>query len=613
MFKSIRWKFILVYFLLVFIAMVIVGVFILEKFETQQLEYRTDQMYKQIEGIIHTASYLKKSDLTMYEDEIQETINNWNIDVSNTLYIIAGDQPKKIIASSHRDYKSIIGKNAYSFEKINPSLILEAYDKDTTSLDPDLIDQAYDEKIVNLDIVDPNSDIVFKHMAYPIIDDVGRIKGIVYMTSNLDDIYTTLDGSKRILINATGLALLITVILGFFIASSITDPIRDVTEKAEKMAKGDFDQYVEVKSDDEIGQLANMFNYLTLRLKGSIQEIELEKSKLDTIFNYMADGVIAIDENNRMIHANPIAMDILKIEGENINLLEEKEIGKNILNLEELDYDNRETLEGEENIYIDSNIYRLRYAPFINEEDNIGGVIIVFQDITEQHRLDNMRREFVANVSHELKTPITTIKSYTETLIKYDDLDRTMSKSFLGIIDNECDRMNKIVRDLLQLSNMDYKKTVWEKRDFLVINLIEDILLKLRLSLEERGQDIEIDIAKDVSVYGDRDGIQQVLINIISNSMKYTENGGHIKISAYKKDEEVVLKVKDNGIGIPEIDQTRIFERFYRVDKGRARLSGGSGLGLSIAKQIIEEQDGEIRLRSEVDKGTEVDIILPSS
>lgn len=611
MFKSIRWKFILVYFLLVFIAMVIVGVFILEKFETQQLEYRKDQMFKQIESIIHTSTYLNEPDLIKYQKEIQETINKWNIDISNTLYIIAGDQPKRIIASSHKDYKSIVGKNAYSYDKINPALILESYN---TNLDSELINKAYDEKIDNLDIEDPISNIIFKHVAYPIIDDVGRIKGVAYMTSNLDDIYTILDGSKKILVNATALALLITVILGFLIANSITDPIRDVTDKAEKMAKGDFDQYVEAKSDDEIGQLANMFNYLTLKLKGSIQEIELERSKLDTIFKYMADGVIAIDTNNILIHANPVALDILKIENDNINLVNKGDLKKDILDLEVLDYKDRKTLEREETIFINSKIYKIKFAPFINDKKNIGGVIIVFQDITEQHRLDNMRREFVANVSHELKTPITTIKSYTETLLEYEDIDIDTSRKFLGIIDNECDRMNKIVRDLLQLSNMDYKKTKWEKTNFSLKTLVDDTVLKLKISVEEKKQRIDInmpDILPDI--YADRDSIQQVLINIISNSMKYTEKGGEILVSAFQKDNSIILRVKDNGIGIPELDQDRIFERFYRVDKGRARLSGGSGLGLSIAKQIIEEQNGKIELKSELDKGTEVDIIFDLS
>lgn len=605
MFKSIKWKFILVYFLLVFIAMVIIGVFILQKFEIQQLEFREAQMSGQIENIISTSRKdFVDSDLLENRKIIQDKIDSWNIDALNTLYIIAGDRPKEIIASSQKDYVLNLNDGEYELIEINA----ESY----PSIDSYLLSNVYESEKLEIRDIKENTGIRLKHMAYPIKDDDGIIKGVAYMTSNLDDIYRTLDGSKSILINATFLALSITVVLGFLIASSITDPIRDVTTKAEQMAKGDFDQYVEVKSDDEIGQLANMFNFLTKRLKGSIQEIELERSKLNTIFKYMADGVIAIDKNNNIIHANPIALEILKIEDIDMNFKENNIITKDILNLEELDYTNLESLEKEENIYIDSNIYRLRYAPFRNEKSVIEGIIVVFQDITEQQRLDNMRREFVANVSHELKTPITTIKSYTETLIEYDDLSGDTSKGFLDIIDKECDRMNKILRDLLLLSNMDYKKTVWEKSQFKVLELIDDIILKLRLALEEKNQEIEVFVEDNLpDIFADRDGLQQVLINIIFNAIKYTEKNGIIKVSSFIDKNKLIIRVKDNGIGIPEEDQRRIFERFYRVDKGRARLSGGSGLGLSIAKQIIEEQDGEIILKSEMGKGTEVDIILP--
>ena len=596
MFKSIRWKFILVYFLLVFVAMVIVGTFIVGKFETQQLDYREDSMTKQIESIISTSTYLGKEDWEDYEEKIQDTIMDWRLDVSETVYIISGENPPKIIASSSREYENIIGRNAYVHKNINPNLIMESYNKKKAS---------YDEK--NL-----NEDTILKHIAYPVVDNLGRVKGLVYMTSNLDDIYNTLNSTKIILTNATLLALFITIILGFFIANSITGPIRDVTEKAEKMAKGDFDQFVEVKSDDEIGQLANMFNYLTLKLKGSIQEIRLEKSKLDTIFNYMADGVLAVDKNNRLIHVNPVAMKILKIEEEHTDLTLRDDIFKDILNMEKIDYEDDENLASEERIYIDSNIYRIRYAPYKDENNISVGVIIVFQDITEQEKLDNMRREFVANVSHELKTPITTIKSYTETLMDYEDLDRPTSNKFLSVIDKECDRMNRIVMDLLQLSNMDYKKVVWEKERFSLVELIEDTVLKLDLSLKEKNQSLDLLLDQDLDqIYFDKDYLQQVLINIIFNSIKYTDEYGEIKIWTEKEGDYLSIVREDNGIGIPEEAKGRVFERFYRVDKSRGRDSGGTGLGLPIAKEIIEGQGGTMSLESEYQVGTQVKIKLP--
>ncbi|NLW22748.1 MAG: cell wall metabolism sensor histidine kinase WalK [Tissierellia bacterium] len=597
MFASIRWKFIIVYFLLVFIAMVIVGVFIIRSFESQQLENRTNTMVKQIETLISTSSYLSEDDWSQVSEEIQKTLNEWRFDGTETLYVIYNEDIPKIIASSYSNYEDIKGHNALAYKFFDPTLILKAYDGDRS------------EGIIR----DMNEGTVFKHLAYPVLDEVGQVKGVLYMTADLKDVYKTIDDSKIILTSATVLALGITVVLGFLIASSITGPIRDVTKKAEKMAKGDFDQFVEVKSDDEIGQLANMFNYLTLKLKDTIQEMDLERSKLDTIFNYMADGVVAIDVEGYIIHANPIAINILELD-ENISEdLDNKvafPMGK--INLKEFDYGDLSSLEGDQIVEINNVIYRLKYAPFRNEKNDIGGVIIVFQDITEQHKLDNMRKEFVANVSHELKTPITTIKSYTETLMEYKDLDEELSRKFLSVIDNECDRMARIVRDLLQLSNLDYNKTKWDMREHSIEKLIKDACLKLDFSIKEKNQELSLEIDENIpNIVIDKDGIEQVILNIMSNAIKYTPNDGKISVTAKESDSNIIITVKDNGIGIPDEDKDRIFERFYRVDKGRSRELGGTGLGLSIAKQIVEAHGGDITLKSEYNKGTEVSIILP--
>lgn len=601
MFKSIRWKFITVYFLLVFIAMVIVGVFIIEKFEAQQLDHIASTMERHIEMIINTSSFVSEDDWMESKDEIQRTANDWPIDNTETLYIIVNSDIPTIIASSSKNYEKIIGQNALVYKFLDPSLILKALDG---------------EKSEGL-MKDYNENNMIKHLAYPVSDEVGKVKGILYMTSDLEEMYKTIDESKVILTKATLLALCITVFLGFLIASSITEPIRDVTVKAEQMAKGDFDQFVEVKSDDEIGQLASMFNYLTLKLKETISEMDLERSKLDTIFSYMEDGVLAIDTKWNIIHANPVALKILKLEDKDINNIKyddvmEKIDGRSLMlkkAKENDDFDN--SLEGNEIVEIDSSVYDIRYAPFRNERNGIGGLIIVFQDITEQHKLDNMRKEFVANVSHELKTPITTIKSYAETLLD-NGIDEEISYKFLTVIDNECDRMARIVKDLLQLSNLDYKKTKWNKKSLSIEKLLKDAVMKVELQAKGKEHTIFMNVEENMpNIVVDKDGIEQVILNVLSNSIKYTPNGGNIQILAKEENGKVVITVKDNGIGIPEEDQDRIFERFYRVDKARSRELGGTGLGLSIAKQIVEAHDGEISMKSKYNEGTEVSIILP--
>ena len=594
MFSSIKWKFILVYFLLVFIAMAIVGIFIVGRLEEQQIKTATNNMEQHVKTIIEVvSSHISGDNWTENSEEIQKSINDYKVGGDETLYVIFDEDIPTIIASSSNQYEMILGQNALNFNSIDPILVLNAFEG---------------EPAVNT-LNEINEDATNRHLAYPVFSGVGKVKGIFYMTSDLKDIYSTVNESKVILTNATLLALVITIFLGFFIASSITEPISDVTKKAEEMSLGDFNQFVEVKSNDEIGQLASMFNHLTLKLKDTIQDMDLERSKLDTIFSYMAEGVVAIDKNGNLIHANPIAMDILNLNEEDINTNMPLDLKR--INLKKINYDEIDTLGGDEIAEINSEVYKIKYAPFRNERRDIGGIIIVFQDITDEHKLDSMRKEFVANVSHELKTPITTIKSYAETLLERN-LDKNTSQKFLTVIDNECDRMGRLVKDLLQLSNLDYRKTNWQKSEISLGNTLKDIIGKLDLLFKEKNQEVVYNIQEDMeNIVVDKDGIEQVILNIISNAIKYTEINGKIEIHAYQNEDKLIIKVKDNGIGIPDEDQNRIFERFYRVEKGRSRELGGTGLGLAIAKEIVEAHEGNISLKSTAGEGTIVELFLP--
>ena len=594
MFSSIKWKFILVYFLLVFIAMAIVGVFIVGRLEEQQIKTVTNNMEQHIKTVMEVAStHISGENWVENSEEIQKAINDYNVGGDETLYVIFNEDIPTIIASSSNQYETILGQNALNFNSIDPILVLKAFEGEKASKTLDEI----------------NEDTTNRHLAYPVFSSLGKVKGVFYMTSDLRDIYATVNESKVILTNATLLALVITVFLGFFIASSITEPISDVTKKAEEMSLGDFNQFVEVKSNDEIGQLASMFNHLTLKLKDTIQDMDLERSKLDTIFSYMAEGVIAIDKNGNLIHANPIAMEILNFSEEDINTNIPLDLKK--INLKKINYDEIDTLEGDEIAEINAEVYKIKYAPFKNERADIGGIIIVFQDITDEHKLDIMRKEFVANVSHELKTPITTIKSYAETLLERD-LDKDTSQKFLTVIDSECDRMARLVKDLLQLSNLDYRKTNWKKTEISLSTTLKDIIGKLELLFKEKNQEVVSNIQEDMeNIVVDKDGIEQVILNIISNAIKYTEINGKIEIQAYQNEDKLIIKVSDNGIGIPYEDQNRIFERFYRVEKGRSRELGGTGLGLAIAKEIVEAHEGNIILKSEAGEGTIVELLLP--
>ncbi|MDP3059069.1 MAG: ATP-binding protein, partial [bacterium] len=313
-----------------------------------------------------------------------------------------------------------------------------------------------------------------------------------------------------------------------------------------------------------------------------------------------------------IIHANLRAKDML-----NISATDSSAELLNRLNLGELP----RLLQGKGPKVAEANLqfpYRISIrsyaAPFHSADGAVSGAIIVLQDITEEEKLEAMRRDFVANVSHELRTPLTTIKSYTETLLEGALESKETAGKFLTVINEETDRMTRLVRDLLTLSQLEYQSPHWEMRPVLLDELVLDVADKLAGTAQERGLKFKTDFPDEVpSVWGNPDKIEQVLMNVLANAIKYTYPGGDLLVRLQVGEQYVTTHIVDQGPGIPLADQPRIFERFYRVDKARARELGGTGLGLAIAKQIIEVHGGEISLHSEIGVGTEVYFSLPRS
>ncbi|MDU5594688.1 ATP-binding protein [Peptoniphilus rhinitidis] len=586
---SIKSRFILIYVVLVLISMFIASSFIIDRLERVQVETATTSMIKTMDTLATTTSAFFKNNNYDTLPQLDETLKDWGISSEESAYIISAEKNPKIIASTKNiSYKDL--KSAYEFKYIEPKLVM------------DTINGKSREKIVEY----KNEKNVEKHITKPILSGDGKILAIIYVTRNLNSIYSVIDDSKVIITYATLISLIVTSILGYFIANSITDPIRALTKKTRAMAKGNFNQSVEIKSDDEIGELGKTFNFLTKELRETIEKMDLEKSKLDTIFNYMAEGVIAIDRKNRLIHANSIAKKILNISEKDFN----REINLKSINLYNVDYKNEESLKGEELTKIGDNFYKIKYAPYKSDAFVNSGLIIVLQDINKEHLLDIMRKEFVANVSHELKTPITTIKSYTETLLE-SDLDDESEKKFLRVIDRENSRMSRIVTDLLSLSNIDYNRNNLSFSKFDTYEFIDEAIESQSILISSKNHKIEFNIAMDINdIYADRNGADQILTNIISNACKYTPENGKISILAKNVDDFVEIKISDNGIGIPEEDLPRITERFYRVEKGRSRAMGGTGLGLSIANEMIKLLGGNLKLDSKFGEGTTVTLLF---
>ncbi|MBQ6991380.1 MAG: PAS domain-containing protein [Clostridia bacterium] len=429
-----------------------------------------------------------------------------------------------------------------------------------------------------------------------------------------DLIINQIQSVENLLIMVTCSFLFISIVIILFSGKIIMNPLSKLIKNAKLIAAGEDSEVQMIKKENaksEIDELIDAFNAMTTGLKENLNEVTRQKNQIETLLLHMTDGIVAFNMEGKIIHINPAATRMLKITSKDQNFKEVFENLKIDINMEkEIYLENWTTTE--KKVDIDGKYINMFFAPFKDENDRPAGIMVLAQDITEHVKLDNMRKEFVADVSHELKTPLTSIMGYTETLLE-SEYDKEVQEKFLNVINSEAVRMTKLVSDLLTLSKYDNKKMNWEKTEFDLGELVKECEQNLKIEAEKKEQKIECFVTAEVPlVYADRDGIERVVLNILSNSIKYTNEGGNIKIYVGFVYTDAYIKIIDNGIGIPEKDLSRIFERFYRVDKARTRAMGGTGLGLSIAKEILDNNDGRIDIKSIPQKGTEVVITIPT-
>ena len=428
---------------------------------------------------------------------------------------------------------------------------------------------------------------------------------VIYIYDNKDTVSDLIDQIFVLIVEALFFGLVISVLLSFLLSKTMVTPIQRLTEGAKRVAAGDFGSKIDVTSQDEIGVLTDTFNDMAGQLHDTLEQVESERNKLDTLFLHMTDGVVAFNAAGQVIHANPAAGQMLGRQigpDTDYNTLFGAAAPLAAL-LRAPDY-----LRGE--MQAGSRYLELLMAPF--DRDRQGGALVVLHDMTEQRKNEEMRREFVANVSHELRTPLTNIRSYAETLAdSAGQLAPATEKKFLGVILNESDRMTHIVQDLLTLSRLDSGRDELKLARFSFGQAVQDLYNAVYMEAQRHGHALTLSMPDDLpQVVADRERILQVMMNVVSNAIKYTPDGGRISISAGRTDRQVWMLVDDNGIGIPAADRDRIFERFYRVDKARSRQSGGTGLGLSIAKELVDRHRGRLELVDKEGPGLAVRLTL---
>ena len=621
-FSSIRTKFVIVYVLVNIISLQLIGLF----FTTQ----------------------LRNSNINTFEQNIieQEKILNYHVREELEKASGSGEDTSKALddtgtqeesTKSNKDSKSGIAKLVSEFN-IQKLLLVNVIDKDSKIIatsskngnDEYLAKRSFDPLVSQViktgestKQIQNNADSNKRVWIYvsPVKKD-NEVIGVISLMADIESVYQEVNGISKIFIVGTILSILITTVIGFVASKTVTSSIEKMSSQVKKMALGNYGTVVGIDTDDEIGDLAKVFNQISKRIEEEQAVTETERRKLATIIESMMDGIITTDNNGRIILINTSAEDMLG--GRNDEIFIGKDVLK-ILNITE--YESiEEILEAEDSLLVnasrsDEELLLRAEISKIEKEDKedltqmsteLEGYIIVLYDVTDQERQEKERREFVSTVSHELRTPLTTMNSYIEALEEGVLEDKELAPQFIDTIHKETTRMIRMVNELMQLGKMDIKEEHYEK-EFIDINkMLEQITDRFALTHPEKNFIKHIP-KSPIFVEGDQDKLTQVFDNIVNNAIKYSPNGKNITVRVRQNyhHNRVSISIKDEGVGIPLVHIDKIFNRFYRVDKSRQRSMGGTGLGLALAKTIVEAHKGRIWAQSREGYGSIIFVTLP--
>ena len=621
-FSSIRTKFVIVYVLVNIISLQLIGLF----FTTQ----------------------LRNSNINTFEQNIieQEKILNYHVreelekasgSEGDTSKVIDDTGAQEESTKSNKDSKSGIAKLVSEFN-IQKLLLVNVIDNDSKILatsskngnDEYLAKRSFDPLVSQViktgkstKQIQNNADSNKRVWIYvsPVKKD-NEVVGVISLMADIESVYQEVNSISKIFIVGTILSILITTVIGFVASKTVTSSIEKMSSQVKKMALGNYGTVVGIDADDEIGDLAKVFNQISKRIEEEQAVTETERRKLATIIESMMDGIITTDNNGRIILINTSAEDMLG--GRNDEIFIGKDVLK-ILNITE--YESiEEILEAEDSLLVnasksDEELLLRAEISKIEKEDKedltqmsteLEGYIIVLYDVTDQERQEKERREFVSTVSHELRTPLTTMNSYIEALEEGVLEDKELAPQFIDTIHKETTRMIRMVNELMQLGKMDIKEEHYEK-EFIDINkMLEQITDRFALTHPEKNFIKHIP-KSPIFVEGDQDKLTQVFDNIVNNAIKYSPNGKNITVRVRQNyhHNRVSISIKDEGVGIPLVHIDKIFNRFYRVDKSRQRSMGGTGLGLALAKTIVEAHKGRIWAQSREGYGSIIFVTLP--
>ena len=595
---SIHFKIPMLFILLLLVSLQLIGAYFIRELETKMISNFDSQMSLNAGFLEKTLQpILMADDTEKLEESVQTILSDFT--GANILETQVMDEQGYILGINDQTLQSLIGT--------------KSTDRDVQQVI--LLDAPSSYQYVK---EDTNSRVLKNISPIYSMDNTGTLIGVLVMESNIESVYSQMSQTVSIFLNASVVAIIITIVLAVIISRGITRPISEMRRQTANIADGDYSGKVTVYGADELGELAETINDLSYKVKDAQETTESERQRLDSVLRHMTDGVLATDRRGKIIIINSRAMDLLSIS-------QDKAIGQSIMKVLKLGekFTFRQLLETQDELILNiptddqDTILRGEFSVIQRESGFISGLVCVLSDITEQEKVEQERRSFVSNVSHELRTPLTSVKSYTESLIDGAWEDKEIAPEFLKVISTETDRMIRMITDLLNLSRMDQGKQDLN-REFVSINeLVAHIIDRFEMVLKsEQYRNKKYTIERDFTqrtlwVEIDQDKFIQVIDNIMNNAIKYSPDGGKITCKLMETHNSVVISITDEGLGIPRKDIGHVFDRFYRVDKARARSMGGTGLGLAISKEVVQLHGGKIWVTSVENKGSTFFISLP--
>jgi two-component system, OmpR family, sensor histidine kinase VicK len=599
-FQSIHFKIALVLALILLVTLEIVGAVFVNQLENKNVASFKKQV--QMPTYVNTTltGELSRSNTSKANIRIKSLLSN--IDSNNYTEIQVVDAKNTIRGTNEVGDQNSVGQKSFRSDIKNAILNRRA----SSAITSDSSDNSRYYTVIT-----------------PLIkSNTNELVGVVYIHANLNPVYAEINQITIIYVVAAVIAILAGLLISIVISKAITKPIDEMKKQTLQIARGDYSGQVHVYGRDELGQLANAVNNLSVKVEESQESTESERQRLDSVLTNMTDGVIATDRRGCVIIMNDEAASFLDI-------TEKEALGQSILDILDIrrKYNLRDLIENPDETIMDRSdahhdlILHAHFSLIQRESGFVSGLVCVLHDVTEQQKIDNDRKEFVSNVSHELRTPLTSVHSYIEALQDGAWQDSKIAPQFLKVTQEETDRMIRMINDLLTLSRMD---SGTQKIDKELVNINElfnyilnrfDMIIKSddnnNQTTKKHYQIVRHFSQDDLWVEVDTDRFTQVIDNLMNNAIKYSPDGGVIICSLYRTNNSVILSVKDQGLGIPRSSIPHIFDRFYRVDKARSRKQGGTGLGLAISKEVIQALDGRIWVESTEGRGSTFYISLP--